>query len=125
MTISLLRSQRPSPDISTLRGLGASTAPEAETTCLQRCGHNFCGLVWAAPFQVLLKLVSPFLHDADGRQRSGVAQGAERSPEHVLAELANQRDIFLTATAVVEAVEHLAQPGGALAARDTPAARLV
>ena len=48
---------------------------------------------------MLLKLVPPFLHDAYRRQRSGVAQRAERSPEHVLAELANQRDVFLAATA--------------------------
>ena len=77
------------------------------------------------PLEMILKLVPPLLHDADRGQRRGVAERAERAPEHVLRKLVDQRDVFLAAAALVEAVEHLAQPRGAFAAGNAPAAGFV
>src|SRR6266849_5315152 len=85
-------------------------------------GHNFRGLVRALAAQVLFKLMPPFLHEADRGQRRGVAQRTECTPQHVLGQLVDQRDIFAAPAAFVEAVEHLAQPGRAFPTRNAPAA---
>ncbi len=74
---------------------------------------------------MIFKFVAPFLHDADGRQRRGIAERAESAPEHIFRKLVNQRNIFRAAAALVEAVEHFAQPGGAFAAGNAPAAGFV
>src|SRR5260370_16031152 len=74
---------------------------------------------------MLLEFVAPLLHDADGRQRGGIAERAERAPQHILGEVADKVDIFGTPEAGMEAIEHLAQPGGPFAAGNAPAAGFV
>src|SRR6266851_2192660 len=74
---------------------------------------------------MLLEFVAPLLHDADGGQRRGVAERAKRAAQHIFGDVADEVDIFGTPEAGVEAIEHLAQPGGAFAAGDAPAAGLV
>src|SRR6266852_6201113 len=74
---------------------------------------------------MLLELVAPLLHDADGGQRGGIAERAERATKHILGEVADKVDIFGSPEAGMEAIEHLAQPGGPFAAGNTPAAGLV
>src|SRR5260370_28190923 len=74
---------------------------------------------------MLLKFVAPLLHDADSRQRRGVAKRAERAAQHILGEIAYEIDIFGAAIACVKTVQHFAQPGGAFAAGDAPAAGFV
>src|SRR6202050_5606354 len=86
--------------------------------------NHFRGLVRAFPVQMVFKFVAPLLDDADGGQSRGIAQWAECAPEHIFRKLVNQRNIFRAAAALVETVQHLAQPSGAFAARGAPAARL-
>src|ERR1700684_4583274 len=93
---------------------------------LVRSGNELRGtVVGAFAVEMVLKFVPPLLHDADGWQRRGVAQRAESTPQHILGQLVDQRDVFFAAQAFMEAVEHLFQPGGAFAAGNAPAAGLV
>src|SRR5271156_2707049 len=87
--------------------------------------NHFRGFVRAFPVQMVLKFAAPFLDDADGGQRRRVAERAESAPEHIFRELVNQWDVFRAAAALVETVQHFAQPGGAFAARNAPAAGFV
>src|SRR5277367_781037 len=74
---------------------------------------------------MVFEFVAPFLDDADGRQGRGIAERAESAPEHIFGKFVDQRNIFGAAAALVETVEHFAQPGGAFAAGNAPAAGLV
>src|SRR5271170_5385738 len=74
---------------------------------------------------MIFEFVAPFLDDADGRQSRGIAERAESAPEHIFRKLVDQWNIFGAAAALVETVEHLAQPGGAFAAGNAPAAGFV
>src|SRR5713226_3704942 len=74
---------------------------------------------------MLLEFVAPLLHDADGGQRRGVAKRAEGAAQHIFGEVADKVDIFRAPEAGVEAIEHLAQPGGAFTAWNAPAAGFV
>src|SRR5579859_6155959 len=74
---------------------------------------------------MILKFVSPLLHDADGGQRSGVTERAEGAAEHVLRKLSDQVNVFAAAKARVEAFQHFAEPRCSLAAGNAPAAGLV
>src|SRR6266849_3196283 len=74
---------------------------------------------------MLLEFVAPLLYDADGGQRGSVTERAEGAAQHVFGELADEVDIFGAPEAGMEAIEHLAQPTGAFAAGDAPAAGLV
>src|SRR5262245_32873452 len=74
---------------------------------------------------MVFKLAAEFLHDADGRHRGGVAERAEGAAQHVLRELAHHVDVFGTAEARVEALQHFAQPNGSFAAGNAPAAGFV
>src|SRR5271154_3783867 len=87
--------------------------------------NHFRGFVRAFPVQMVFKFVAPFLDDADGRQSRGIAERAESAPEHIFGKLVDQRNIFGAAPSLVETVEHFAQPGGAFAAGNAPAAGLV
>src|SRR4030088_3086615 len=53
---------------------------------------------------------------------SAAAKRAERAAQHIFSEIADEIDIFGTAIACVKTVQHFAQPGGAFAAGDAPAA---
>ena len=74
---------------------------------------------------MIFKFIAPLFDDADRRHRGSIAKRAKRAPEHVLRKLVNQWNIFRASAALVEAVEHLAQPGGAFAAGNAPAAGFV
>src|SRR5271156_5277780 len=74
------------------------------------------GPVGTFAFQVVFKLILPFFHDADRRHRSSIAKRAKSFAQHILSKLADQRDILTRATAIVKAIEHLAQPRGAFTA---------
>src|ERR1700730_15178775 len=88
-------------------------------------GYHLGGLVGTFPVQMILEFVPPLLHDADRRQGRSVSERAECAPEHVVRRLLDQGDIFCAPTAFVKAVEYLAQPRGAFAAGDAPAAGLM
>src|SRR5271170_405479 len=87
--------------------------------------NHLRGFISAFPVEVVFKFVAPFLDDADGGQSRGIAERAESAPEHIFRKLVDQRNIFRASAAVVEAVQQFAQPGGAFAAGDAPAAGFV
>src|SRR6266446_6156160 len=74
---------------------------------------------------MLLEFFAPLLHDADGGQRRGVAERAEGAAQHIFGEVADEVDVFRTPETSVKTIEHLAQPSGAFAAGDAPAAGFV
>src|SRR2546430_11782690 len=71
---------------------------------------------------MIFKLVAPFFHDADGRHRCGVTEGAERAAQHVFRKVSDEVDVLFATETGVKALEGLAQPGGPFAAGDAPAA---
>src|SRR6185503_19229310 len=94
---------------------------------LSSCHHQLrCSFIRARfSKQVRFKLVAKFFHDGDGGQRRGIAQRAERPPQHVLREIADQDDIVALAEPVVKTLQDLSQPRGSFAAGNAPAAALV
>src|ERR1700731_3039014 len=88
-------------------------------------GDHLGGLVRTLPVQMIFEFVPPLFYDADRRQGRSVSERAERPPEHIFRELVDQANIFGAPTAFVKAVKHFAQPCGAFAARDAPAAGLM
>src|SRR5579871_1679374 len=95
-------------------------------------GMDFRSLTVAARFigarpvvQVRFELVAELFDEGDGGHGSGVAEWTEGAAEHILRKLAHERDVAFAAHAVVHALQNLAQPGGAFAAGDAPAAALV
>src|SRR5579885_784648 len=89
--------------------------------------HELAGLLVRAGLavQMVLELVVKLLHNRHRGHGRGVAQRAEGPAEHVLGQVADQRDIAPLAHAVVEALEQFADPGSALAAGNAPAAAFV
>ena len=51
-------------------------------------------LIGTFSLEMILKFVAPLFHDADRRQRRGVAKRAETAAEYVLRKLADQIDVF-------------------------------
>src|ERR1700731_4785079 len=71
--------------------------------------------------QALLKILAELFDNRDGGHGSGVAERAEGPAEHVLRKLTEKIDVVLAAASVIEALQNLAQPGGAFTAGDAPA----
>ena len=84
-----------------------------------------CSYGHGLPFKMRFELVAELLDDRDGRHRRRIAQRAERPAQHVLRNSPIRSMSLVRPAAVVEAVEHLLQPGGAFAAGDAPAAAFV
>ena len=75
--------------------------------------------------QVIFEFVPELLHDGDGRHGRRIAQRAERAPQHVLRNIADQVDVRARSLPLMEAGQDLFQPRRAFAARDAPAAAFV
>src|SRR5580704_3311556 len=80
------------------------------------------GFVGAASLQVIFEFATEFLDDADGGHGCGVAQRAECPSKHVFREFADGSNVLRATVTGVKALQHLAQPGGAFAAGNAPAA---
>src|SRR5205085_11149526 len=73
-------------------------------------------------FEMRVEIVAEFFNEGDGRQRGGVTERTERAAEHILSELTDQHDVAALPHAFMEPHEEFAQPRGAFAAGDAPAA---
>src|SRR5271155_5874476 len=65
------------------------------------------------------------LDERNRRHRRGIAQRAERSPQHVLGEITNIVEVLIHATPDMYAANFLLNPVYAFATGDTPAAALM
>src|SRR5258708_7345433 len=74
---------------------------------------------------MLSKLLAEQFDAADNRASRRVSQRAERFAADVVADVQEQIEVLLFASAMFQAVENLGQPVGSLAARRTFATRLV
>src|ERR1035438_7948277 len=77
------------------------------------------------PIQMRLEVFGKLLDNRDSRHGCRIAQRTERTAQHILRELADQRNIALLSAAVMETLQHFFQPGCAFAAGNTPATTLV
>src|SRR5579864_5448037 len=110
------------------RAASISSVPFSAWTCFPSMVSVTCSLMLhrhrLARGQIFFEILRELLDNGNGRQGRGVAQRAERPPQHVFGKFAQQRNILAPALAVTVALQNLAQPGGAFAARDAPAAAL-
>src|SRR5215470_17343364 len=90
-----------------------------------RAHQGFRGFVSASSVQMILKFATELFHDTDGWHGGSIPQWAEGAAEHVLGKFVNQVNVLAATEAGVEAVQHLPEPGGSLAAGDAPATRFV
>src|SRR5262245_58398624 len=71
------------------------------------------------------KLVVELFNERNRGHSGSVAEGTESASEHVLGQIADERDVAAAALAVVKTLQKFAEPGGAFAAGDAPSAAFV
>src|ERR1700684_854011 len=69
--------------------------------------------VSALALQMIFEFIPPLLHDADRRHRRRITKRTESFSQQVLSKFADQRNIFAASAAIMEAIEHFAQPSRA------------